>query len=174
MATITAAQALAGSSILQGFTAMRSSQAQAEQYRVQAQAAKIKSDFEARQNDIAKKKEALEIEKNQIQILKDTKRQIANNIALGAASGFLRDNVLNSQILEEGIEEYLTGQANLNLLESSFSIMGEMIERQGIDEAAQAQAAAVNTENLGLVQAGGYLAQGYLNYRKYDTETTET
>jgi hypothetical protein len=72
MATITAAQALAGSSILQGFTAMRSSQAQAEQYRVQAQAAKIKSDFEARQNDIAKKKEALDIEKNQVQILKDT------------------------------------------------------------------------------------------------------
>ena len=76
--------------------------------------------------------------------------------------------------LEEGIEEYLTGQANLNLLESSFSIMGEMIERQGIDEAAQAQAAAVNTENLGLVQAGGYLAQGYLNYKKYDTGTTKT
>ena len=170
MAAITAAQALAGSSILQGFTAMRSSQAQSEQFQYQAQAAQIKKDFEFRQNDIAKKKEMLDIQKNQVKILRDTKREIANNIALGAASGFLRDNVLNSQILEEGLGEYMAGQSNLNLLEGSFNIMGEMIERQGRDEAAQASAAATNTENLGLIQAGGYLAQGYTNYKKYKAD----
>ena len=162
-----AAIAFAASSGFQAFTSIRQSQAQAAQLRVQAQAAQIKADFEARQNKIALQKETNEIKENGAQILKDLNRQVSTNIALGAASGFLKENVLNSKIIEEGLSEFLTSEQSRQLLKSQYGIIGEMLERQALDEKAQATQAAVNTENLGLLNAGGYLAQGYLNYQRY-------
>ena len=166
-----AAIALAASSGFQAFTAIRQGQAQAAQYRAEAQAAEIKRQFDQKQQEIQRQKDIVDIKEEQNQILKDTSRSLAFNIASGAASGLMKGNVLNTVILQEGLDEYLAGNRNLNLLQENYKIVGNMIDREARNEIASKEQAAVNVKNLSTLQAGGYLSQGYLNYKKYKTTT---
>jgi|TARA_B100001939_G_scaffold220702_1_gene189963 mannitol-specific phosphotransferase system IIBC component len=162
-----AVMALAATSGFQALTAIRQGQAQAAQYRAEAQAAEIKRQFDQKQQEIQRQKDILDIKEEQNEILKDTSRSLAFNIASGAASGLMKDNVLNTVVLQQGLDEYLAGNRNLNLLQANYEIIGNMIDREARNEIASKEQAAVNVKNLSTLQAGGYLAQGYLNYQKY-------
>ena len=169
-----AAIALAATSGFQAFTAIRQGQAQAAQYRAEAQAAAVKRDFDQRQQEIQRQQDILNIKQEQNKILKDTSKSLAYNIAVGAASGLMKDNVLNTVILQEGLDEFLAGNRNLALLDQNYKLIGNMLDREAEIEIRSKNAGATNAENLALLQAGGYLSQGYLNYRKYSTKTTQT
>ena len=164
---------LSASAGLQAVTSIRQGQAQSAQFRAEAQAASIRRDFELKQNEIQRQKDINDIKNEQVQILRDTSKSLAYNIAKGAASGLLQESVLDTKILAQGLDQYLTGNVNLNLLNQNYMLIGGMIDKQAKDEIANKEQAAVNVKNLAMLEAGSYLAQGYLNYKKYSTKTTK-
>tara|TARA_R100001594_G_scaffold56296_1_gene90125 strand:+ start:43 stop:573 length:531 start_codon:yes stop_codon:yes gene_type:complete len=165
--------ALVGTAAFQGFTSIRQGQAQSAQFRAEAQAASIRRDFELKQNEIQRQKDINDIKNEQVQILRDTSKSLAYNIAKGASSGLLQESVLDTKILAQGLDQYLTGNVNLDLINQNYMLIGGMIDKQARDEMANKEAAAVNVQNLAMLEAGSYLAQGYLNYKKYSTKTTK-
>ena len=168
-----AAITLAVVSGLQAVGSIRQGQAQSAQFRAEAQAASIRRDFELKQNEIQRQKDINDIKNEQVEILRDTSKSLAYNIAKGAASNLLQESVLDTKILAQGLDQYLTGNVNLNLINQNYMLVGGMIDKQARDEMANKEQAAVNVKNLAMLEAGSYLAQGYLNYKKYQTKTTK-